>query len=675
MNRIGLLGIGIALFVTSSVVADQPVMHVSTPDANPNRTVIVVEPQTTRAIQGISEVERKRYFNLCDPGTGFEQRVKDDAMYDYLVKELGVSFGRRLGVVKHPAMSLREDPDRPGFPDITPLKTAKVDKPSQRMLEDFGPNLNVAAHGHHNAFPEYMGRFETKDSVSDPKHAQFLPQNIEAAALLSAAVLRFDFNDFDRPKFYEPVNEPHWSFPKTQHLADWHLETMRMVHRATPGVKVGGPCLPVCYFYRGDYKSFDGLKGFIERTDAQLDFYSFHTYDYLRWRDGEFKGRIQSGLPLEGTLDLVQNYTVNAFGKEVDIVISEQGGYIGSDPKGEYDGEYVAAEILAERYPDADPESWDYELKKRSIVSFGHVSSIVANTLTFLEHPHCVQKTVPFLLPNTWSWGPKYYAQLYVAKDYVDETQWVESDMTMYFKLFRGVAGRRVKALCSDPDLQTRAFVDGSKLFLAINNQSFQPESVDLRGIKSDQVVLRRFGRNPDFTCSYAEETIATPTSLALAGRETVVIVADSGQPIEPNRMVNEVVCYGDKVTQSVQDATFVVGVPQDKPIDYAQLRIGLTRSPESIRTPVVRFNGEVIDVALEDSAERFLDREYATTKLIPLDPAKVKAENTISVSFPDGNDGAVGSVVIRAAVVESLSAGSWSKSAVAPDRSKTAGS
>ncbi|MFG0254969.1 MAG: beta-agarase [Rhodopirellula sp. JB053] len=613
--------------------------------------LIEIEPETTREIEGISELERRRYFNVCDPGTGFESRVKNDEMYEYLVDELGISFGRRLGVVKYPAKSIPEDPVRPGYPDISRFRREKVDPPSERMARDFGDRLDVAAHGQHNAFPEYMGKFTTDESVRDPKHEEFLPKNIDAAAYLSAAVLKFGFNDFERPSYYEPVNEPHWSFPKTQHLADWHLKTMDLVHRATDSVKVGGPCLPVCYFYRNNYGAFNGLREFIDRTDARMDFYSFHTYDYLRWRDGELRGRVQSGVALEGTLDLVQNYTVNTHGKHVDVVVSEQGGYIGSDPKGEFDGEFVAGQIMAEHHPDADPTSWDYEMKKRSVVCFGHVSSIIANTLAFVEHPHCVQKTVPFLLPNTWSWGPKYYAQLYVPRGYQDQSQWVETDMLAYFKFFRDLQGRRVKAFCADPDLQVRAFVDGKKLFLVVNNQSFSPETVQLDGIDAESVHIRRFGRKRDFTVSYTEDTIALPKRLRVAGREAIMIVAEHDAPIAQTRRVNEIVCYGDKVAQPVDVADFVVVVPQDATIDYAQLRIGLTRSPESDRTPTVRFNGMELEVPLEDCAERFVDREYAMTKLVALDPAMLKSENQISIRFPDGGDGAIGSVVIRAAV------------------------
>ena len=379
-----------------------------------------------------------------------------------------------------------------------------------------------------------------------------------------------------------------------------------------------------------------------------MDFYSFHSYDYFDWTDGDFRGRIQSGLPLEGTLDLLQNYAVNAIGREVDVVISEQGGYINVQPKGMYDGELLAAEIAKEHFPE---ETWENELKKRSIVCFVHVSSILANTMTFMEHPHTVQKSVPFLLPNTWNWDPKYYAGLYVPENYTDESKWVETHMIDFYKFFRGVDGRRVKVQSSDPDLQVRAFVDGSTLYLAVNNQSWRPETVDLHGIASDRVEVRRFGRNEDFTAYYVEEEVETPESLTLQGREAVMLVADLGRDIQQKSLVDEIVCYGDRVTVPLKEAEFKIKVPVDKELDYAILRVGLTRTSGLSHEPIITLNGKPLDVPLEDCADRLDKGEYATTKMVSLNLADLLPENTVSVHFPDGEDGSVGSAVIRAAV------------------------
>lgn len=615
-----------------------------------NKPYLVVEPYTARAIQGVTKVERDRYFSVADGGVGFDRRVPEDK-YDYLVNELGISFGRSLGLVKYPASKLKEDPKKPGFADLKPLMEGKAQEGSDRMKADFWPNLDVAMHGAHNAYPEFMGKYDTDYTRQDKKHAQYLPQNIDAAALLAAAVLKFNYTDFTRPAFYEPVNEPHWDFFNSDHLANWHMKTRETVKKATPEVQVGGPCLPVCYFYRNNYKSFNSLMRFIETTEGKMDFYSYHVYDYLRWRDGEYKGRLQSGLPLEGTLDLVPNFTMNTYGKETPIVISEQGGYNGEAPKGDFDGEYVAAQILSNAYPNADHDSWDIEMKKRSIVSFGHVSSIIANTMAFLDHPHTVQKAVPFILCTTWNWGPKYYAQLYVAKDYTNKDEWVEQDTLNFYRFFRGVDGHRIKALCSDPDLQVRAFVHENRLYLAINNQSFDGETIDLYGIETGAIEVRRLGRNDDFTMSYVEEKIATPDVLEIAGRESVMIVAEYKEPIKPQRAVNEVVCYGDKTAVPVAEAEFKIKIPNITNMEYAQLRVAITRSPDKSMELMIELNGKMLDVPLESSAQRYVDKEYATTKLVYVDPKLLKSTNTVKVSFPDGDDGSVGSAVLRVAV------------------------
>ena len=53
----------------------------------------------------------------------------------------------------------------------------------------------------------------------------------------------------------------------------------------------------------------------------------------------------------------------------------------------------------------------------------------------------------------------------------------------------------------------------------------------------------------------------------------------------------------------------------------------------------------------MEGCAERLTDEkgEYASCKLIPLDPASIKKTNEVEASFPDGDPGTIGAVVIRA--------------------------
>lgn len=591
-------------------------------------------------------MDRKRYFAVADHGTNFDQRVPDE-IYDYMVNDLGIAFGRQLGPVMWTAKSLKEDPNRPGYADLTPLKNKKAAEPSAQFRADFGENLDVAAHGNHNAYPAYMGKYQL-DGAEYGGKPEWVPENIDAAVELAAAVFEYNYTDFDRPKYFEPLNEPHWKYFVDDHFAEWHMAVQAKFHEVHPDVMVGGMCKSVSYFYVNDYQSFEGIKGFYDATDGKMDFYSFHSYDYFKWEDGDFRGRVQSGLTLEGSLDLLQNYAVLQHGKEVPVVVSEQGGYVNVKPKGEYDGETAAAQIAAKYFPE---DTWENKIKKHSIVSFVHVSSIIANTMAFMDHPHTVLKSVPFLLPNTWAWDPKYYAGLYVPENYTNKDVWVETHMMDFYKLFRDVDGRRIKVGSSDPDLQVRGFVDGSKVFLAINNQSWRPESVALGGIDSETVAIRRLGRNEDFSAYFKESTVATPKTLTVAGREAVLLIADFGKNIAETSTVNEITCYADKTRQVVKDATFKIKVPTNQEIDYATLRVGLTRPTDSSYEPIVTLNGKQIEVPLEDAADRFSREEYATTKLIPLNPADLLAENTVNISFPDGDAGKIGTAVIRVAV------------------------
>ena len=203
------------------------------PAVAPMPANITVVPQTIRQIRGISELKREAYFSICDAGTKLDQRVKSQERYDYLIKELGITPGRRLGVVE-PLIrwdnAVREDTARPEYTDIEYLKQVLKDKglpeePGSQFVLDMGGRLDIAAHGHKSAFPEFMGKSFTDYSGED----DYYPTNIDAAAELSANALKWKYNDFDRPAYYEPVNEPHWSFWNQPLFQLWHTKTHQAV--------------------------------------------------------------------------------------------------------------------------------------------------------------------------------------------------------------------------------------------------------------------------------------------------------------------------------------------------------------------------------------------------------------------------------------------------------------
>jgi len=436
----------------------EPVAHVQ----------IHIQPGWVRRIGGVAELDRKVYFGIADGGSVFDERCRSKERYDWLIKENGITFGRSMNVINgldRNYQAVREDPSRAGYVDKEYLKSKlakRVRESSDAFKQDMGGRLHVATHGHQNQYPEFMG-IHRNESAGQGANAQRLPKNIDAAAEFAATALRLRYSDFDRPAFYEPINEPHWSYWTDPHLADWHTRARKIVHEQLPGIQVGGPCLPVAYFYRNEFKAFDGFKTFIDNTRCELDFYSFHVYDFLREVQGDFRGRVTSGLPLESVLDLVQNYTVNKYGKEIGIVVTEHGGYGARD---------LVGKLAKERFQET---GFEWEMKRRSIEDFNLVSSVIANTLVFMDHP----------------------------------------------------------------------------------------------------------------------QTVRT-------------------------------------------------------------LRIGVSRPPEAGRELAVTFNGKRYEVPLEACADRLTELEYASCKIVQLDPDDVTRENIVAVSFPDGKPGAVGAVVIRSGVSSS---------------------
>jgi len=643
--------------VTLIAAALGPALAGSPAHAEPVR--VTVDPHTTRSVDGVSELDRHVYFSLCDQGTDFDRRIRSDERMRYLLDDLDAGFGRRLGPVKGLwtwRKAIKEDPDRPGFADLKTLRAhlKKSVKPPAKALAVLAEGkMEVAAHGQHNGFPPFMGEFYT-EQIEKKGRGEYLPQHIEASAELAAVVMAEAYTDFDRPRFYEPLNEPHWSYHGTEHLADWHVAVHKAVKAAAPSVKVGGYCSSVAYFYRRNFGAFNGLRGFIDRTGAGLDFYSFHVYDYMNW-DGEgFRGRVTGGLPLEGVLDLVQNHAVNAHGRELDLVVSEHGSYItgGSGPK----ADEVGALLGKKHFPEL--EGFERTMRERSVSDFILVNGVIRNTLTFMDHPQ-VLKAVPFILPESMGWDPTYYSVLYVPRDFTDKNDWVETRNLDFYKLFRDLRGRRVVVRAGDPDVQARAFVEHDRLQVVLNNLAEVPQALDLELPPGHTAATtRRFGRNADFTPYLIENDGGGAGPLTLAPLETVLVTLTYPQPIAESAAVEETAHYGDQIQVVLKGEAvgrFKVETPGAADAAYATLRVGITRPPGADPGLTIVLNGQRLDAPVEDAAPLLESAEggkgeFASTRIVPVDPALLKDLNEVEVHFPGDEGGAIGAVVIRCA-------------------------
>ena len=623
--------------------------------------VVHIDPSTTRAVGGCSDLVRERFFSIADAGTDLS--VLSPERYNYYLRDLGMTFGRRVNLL-HAAWRwghcVFEDPKRPGYVDLERMKETirPVEPKGAPGLESIFPGRldNVATENFlAETWPPFM---ETYFRPQDTQHRKAMASNVDAAAEAMIAYLKYGFTDYTRPTLFEGLNEPLWFHYADPNIAAFSLKCLQYARQFSLDVKVGGPCYPGARWYNDSYQELGKTLGrFIDETHGKLDFYAFHTYNHLGWdaAQHDFRGGISAGMPLEGCLDALENYTVTTFGRQVDLVVTEHGAYVpGSGPEG------TDHAVRRELIPGDD---WQTELKRKSIFDFIMVDGAIAHTLTFMNHPHVVRKAMPYVLLETVRWEPRHYASLLVSENYeVPATTLDESRLIDFWKFFRDVRGRYVQTRCADPDLQHQAFVDGSRLILLYHNLAPEPRQVrpTVAGERTPiRVVLRRYGRNPDFTPRFEETAEPNLPELVLAAYESAAILLDYPRPLAEQRRVHELPYYGDRVATVLngrEKLTCTINVPQPQQALDAELRVSLGRPHGTDRQVKVGLNGHDVRLPVEAAAP-LLDAEnrfakgYGTMRSARVEAGWLREVNTVEVSFPDGQGGGVGSVVLRVTV------------------------
>jgi hypothetical protein len=408
----------------------------------------------------------------------------------------------------------------------------------------------------------------------------------------------------------------------------------RAVRREGLAVQVGGPCTPVGYLYYGGYEGQWKmmLKPFIDAVGRDVDFISFHIYDYYTGTQGE----ILSGLPLENAFDLYEGYTFHTLGAVKPFACSEHGATGGN--LNVINRPELAAEPGFKGIPTPRP-----------LGEWIHLNSINGQIMSFLERPTMILKTVPFILDRADAWNPLYLYVLYAREGFAKTGPLRRTAMFQFYELWKDVRGERIEAHCDDPDVMACALSDGASVFLCLKNLAAVPKPVRLKSSTTP-------GSTSISRCHFADGAPRLERDVPLGdldkfemqADETAIVKLTFPTPVMFSGAVNERKFYAND---------FAVPIRAGKPhryrivtpatARYATLRIGISRPQTAVRTPVVLFNGEPLVVPMEAAAQaRESSHDYATTKLIRVPAEALRADNEISVTFPD-DGGAIGSVVL----------------------------
>ncbi|MEM1446118.1 MAG: hypothetical protein AAGF84_08690 [Planctomycetota bacterium] len=623
-----------------------------------------VQPEVTRGIGGEVVLDRNQYFAIADTG-GLYGSLSPER-FDRYINELEITFGRHVNMLNAAWQwegAVREDPENPGKIDLAylaenaPLKDGqstgairqKFDKLEIVGTENFVPNV----------WPPFM---ETYVHPEDTTAHQPFPVDVDHAALATMTYVKHAFSDWARPKWFEGINEPGWFFngktdPK---FYEFHLKLLE--HARALGLddmKVGGPCFPTVQHWKDNYQNLlSGMGRFIDGTNAELDFYSFHPYNYMTWSEElqDFDGRITAGPPIDGVVDALVNFGVNRYGKELKLVVSEHGAYVEGPPeeRAEFD------KLVRRIHPDL--EGWEYEMARRAMANFIMVNGAIMHTFTFMDHPHVVEKSIPYLITETSSWQPKHNDVLLVSKDFkVPVEEWVEGRGVDFWEFFKDVRGRRVAIDCPDLDVQHQAFVDDDTLILLFNNIAWAPQPLDIT-IEGDaqptRYTVRKHGRDEFFAPYLTEEVVASLDGLVILPYESVAVFAEYAEDVSESRAINEVAYFGDAVAVELEGQDVLrtrIALPEIDNAEYATLRIAVGRPNGTDRDLAVRFNGKRVRIPVEDAADRLdatnrFSKEYGTLKKARIPVEWLRENNRVEIAFPDGKGGGVGSVVLRVA-------------------------
>ncbi|WP_027330212.1 carbohydrate-binding protein [Marinimicrobium agarilyticum] len=394
-----------------------------------------------------------------------------------------------------------------------------------------------------------------------------------------------------------------------------------------------------------DWYQWDVMwKGFMEAAGDNMDFYAVHIYD---WPSVNMTGpeTLRRGGHVQAMLDMMEWYDVheNGVNNRKPIVLSEYGAV-----QGGWDQR-------------AHEERFDAE----SLKSFN------AMLMQFLERPDYVIKSMPFTPAKPlWGYLPGgcgyddatpcttryHYAML--IEDQLNSGNWEWSSYIHFYELWKDVQGTRVDTASTDPDVQVDSYVDGSNLFVILNNLETAATTVDLNvsglgGNSLSNVELRQlYYPGDDSVLLDRRHMNQAPSTVTLEGNGTVVLRYSTNANIAVNEQVQEHKYFGDSVSGGSEPHRVSVaggavelnvdGVQVPSGAAEAMLRLTVALYPGeddveggNLTLDSLTINGTAVETPIdwrgpkENSAER-----YFATLEIPVPVSVLQSNNQILADF-----------------------------------------
>ena len=374
------------------------------------------------------------------------------------------------------------------------------------------------------------------------------------------------------------------------------------------------------------------MKLFMDTAGDNMAAFSTHLYDGINVTGQDTK---RSGSNSEAILDLIENYSFVKWGKIKPHAISEYGAIESGYPANVY-SEVASAQTLR---------------------SINHI------LFNLLDREDRMLTSIPFITGKaTWhitaanNFQP-YTPTLWIPTNIGEPTPngWRYSPRIHFYELWKDVKGKRVLIKSDNPDVQTQAFVDGNKLFVALSNLDDAPQTVNLNmisGVSNLTNMKIKSLKVYDFEMPdmRTENTAQAPSKIDLIKDETVVLEYTFDNIITFNNALKGINYYTEKHLQTIN---------ANSPISYtfnnvatgdgfATLRMSLGRKHNVTKKPKITVNGIEITVPTNYQGYNQANRDDFFGMIeIPFTAHLLKTTNNITIEFPD-TGGRISSLILN---------------------------
>ncbi|MBD0401568.1 T9SS type A sorting domain-containing protein [Flammeovirga sp. EKP202] len=593
------------------------------------QTAVSVDFQTQRYLEDVSELDRKKYFNMHMVAN---KDLNDEDME--VINNWGLTQGRSFWgafgrykdyISKNNVFPIASQVEKEGINNINYTK-------QQDYYKHISRQLVVTDH------PAAMIRME---------------MNTEEAGQFAAQYFKHFYEDATRPMYYEPVNEPFVHADEYQEngkyteaevrrkTAEYFKEIGKAFDEQGVDTKVIGYSSAWPSMELWDFEHWQTrMKMFMDVAGDYMDGFSTHLYDGINVTGQDTE---RSGSNADAILDLIETYSYIKWNEIKPHAITEYGGI----SKG-----------FGDTYTD--------------IESIQTVRSINHMIFGLMDREDRLMISIPFITGKSpWHWGSNfepYGADLWrPVKSSVVNGVPTEFELTAkkdFFNLWDNVQGKRVRCSSSNPDVFVQAFVDGKTAYICLNNIDTENQDVALQFVSSMgnfQNVNKRSlkiyqNENPIYN---DEDLTEIPSSITIEPHETVVLTYTLDREVTFSQKAVRKEYYSKTYMQEIEANNTMEfdfnDVNELSTEGEARLRMAIGRKHEMSKKPMVKINGVKIN-ALEnwkgyDQADR---EDFFGVIEVPIPYQLLKANNTVELKFSD-EGGTVSSVVLSVNSIHTL--------------------